>query len=308
MAPEHRSNDDVVDDATAQKQMISATDLIESLATKMSQVLTQNQDGIPATTNEHSAAQISIKLDGTNYPLWSQVVEMYISAKDKLGYINGDIPQPGSTDPTFRRWRTENAIVKGWLINSMDQNLVSNFIRFSTAKQVWDSIAITYFDGSDTSQVYSLKRQVNNMKQAEGSIESYYNNLQGLWREIDFRRPNPMDCTADIQKYNTILQEDRVYTFLDGLDDRLDKIRSDVLQMKPFPTVEQAYAHVRREEIRQSVMLAGADNKISAVMTTKGIRGVQQSSNLQMIKGGTTSLNGGRLSTKIKGQEIEGGG
>jgi hypothetical protein len=146
------------------------------------------------------------------------------------------------------------------------------------------------------------------MKQAEGSIESYYNNLQGLWREIDFRRPNPMDCTADIQKYNTILQEDRVYTFLDGLDDRLDKIRSDVLQMKPFPTVEQAYAHVRREEIRQSVMLAGADNKISAVMTTKGIRGVQQSSNLQMIKGGTTSLNGGRLSTKIKGQEIEGGG
>jgi hypothetical protein len=190
----------------------------------------------------------------------------------------------------------------------MDQNLVSNFIRFSTAKQVWDSIAITYFDGSDTSQVYSLKRQVNNMKQYEGSIESYYNNLQGLWREIEFRRPNPMDCAADIQKHNTLLQEDRVYTFLDGLDDRLDKIRSDVLQMKPFPTVEQAYAHVRREEIRQSVMLAGADNNISAVMTTKGIRGVQQSSNLQMIKGGTTSLNGGRLSTKIKGQEIEGGG
>ncbi|PNX58716.1 always early 2-like protein, partial [Trifolium pratense] len=162
MASEHRSNDDAVDDMTAHKQItVSATDLIESLATKMSQVLTQNQDQTPATTNEHSAAQIGIKLDGTNYPLWSQVVEMYISAKDKLGYINGDIAQPETTDPTFRKWRTENAIVKGWLINSMDQNLVSNFIRFSTAKQVWDSIAITYFDGSDTSQVYALKRQVN---------------------------------------------------------------------------------------------------------------------------------------------------
>ena len=54
-----------------------------------------------------------------------------------------------------------------------------------------------------------------------------------------------MDCAVDIQKYNLILQEDRVYTFLDGLDDRLDKTRSDVLQLKPFPTVEQAYAHVR---------------------------------------------------------------
>lgn len=233
---------------------------------------------------------------------------MYISGKDKLGYINGDIPQPGPADPTFRRWRTENAIVKGWLINSMDPNLVSNFIRFPTAKQVWDSIAVTYFDGSDTSQVYALKKQINGMKQVGGSIESYYNNLQGLWREIDFRRPNPMDCPVDIQKYNAFLQEDRVYTFLDGLDDRLDKIRSDVLQIQPFPTVEQAYAHVRREEIRQTVMLAGSETTISAVMTTKGVRGLQQSNNLQMIKGGDPSSNGGKTSTKIKGQVIDGGG
>jgi hypothetical protein len=39
-------------------------------------------------------------------------------------------------DPSFRRWRTENAIVKGWLINSMDPSLIANFIRFPTAKQV----------------------------------------------------------------------------------------------------------------------------------------------------------------------------
>jgi len=43
------------------------------------------------------------------------------------------------------------------------------------------------------------------MKQVGGSIESYYNKLQGLWREIDFRRPNSMDCHVDIQRYNTLL-------------------------------------------------------------------------------------------------------
>ena len=148
---------------------------------------------------------------------------MYISGKDKLGYINGDFPQPPETDPSFRRWRTENAIVKGWLINSMDPSMIVNFICFPTAKQVWDSAATTYFDGTDMSQVYDLRRRVTHMKQAGGSIEKYYNDLQGLWREIDFRRPNPMECAIDIQKYNSILQEDWVYTFLDGLDDRLDK-------------------------------------------------------------------------------------
>jgi len=137
---------------------------------------------------------------------------------------------------------------------------------------VWDSIATTFFDGSDTSQVYDLRRRVTRLKQASGSLEKYYTDLQGLWREIDFRRPNPIECSVDIQHYNKITQEDRVYVFLDGLDDRLDKIRADVLQMKPFPSVEQAYAHVRREAIRQQVMTShNTDGIPGAVLASKGL-------------------------------------
>lgn len=85
------------------------------------------------------------------------------------------------------------------------------------------------------------------LRQAGGSLEKFYTELQGLWQEIYFRRPNPMECATDIHHYNNLLQEDCVYTFLDGLDDRLDNIRSDVVQIRPFPSIEQAYAHVRRE-------------------------------------------------------------
>ena len=223
------------------------------------------------SSHETFGTQIGIKLDGKNYALWSQVMEMYIAGKDKLGYITGDTPQPAFEDPAFRKWRTENAVVKGWLINSMESALIGTFIRYPTAKQVWDSVAVTFFDGSDTSQVYELKRRVTRMKQAGGSIEAYYNKLQGLWREIDFRRPNPMTCAEDIQTYNTSIQEDRVYIFLDGLDDRLDKVQSDVLQIRPFPTVEQAYAQVRREETRQSVMMGEhPDLPLDAAMISKG--------------------------------------
>jgi hypothetical protein len=252
-----------------------STEILTELTTRMNEALTKAST--PMTDN--TAAPIGIKLDGSNYALWSQVVEMYISGKDKLGYINVDIIQPAQTDPSFRKWRTDNAVVKGWLINSMDPSLIGNFIRFPTAKGVWDSIATTYFDGSDTSQIYDLRRRVTRLKQAGGSLEKYFTDLQGLWREIDFRRPNPMECVADIQHYNTMIQEDRVYTFLDGLDDRLDNIRGDILQMKPFPTVEQAYAHVRREAVRQAVMIFGdsIDNP-GAVLASKGFRAGQSSS------------------------------
>lgn len=105
--------------------------------------------------------------------------------------------RPRETNPNLRRWRTENAVVKGWLINSMDPKLISNYIIFPNAKAVWDTIATTYFDGTDASQVYDLKRKVTRLQQGGGSIETYYNNLQGLWREIDFRRPNPMKFEID---------------------------------------------------------------------------------------------------------------
>ncbi|KAG8368504.1 hypothetical protein BUALT_Bualt15G0052500 [Buddleja alternifolia] len=144
------------------------------------------------------------------------------------------------------------------------------------------------------------------MRQAGGSIEKYYNDLQGLWREIDFRRPNPMECASDIHKYNSIIQEERVYIFLDGLDDRLDKIRSDVLQMKPFPTVEQAYAHVRREEIRQAVMITGTETTTGAVMASKGVKMGQQ---YTISKIGSPPMSNGKpnKTAKVKMQS-EGGG
>ncbi|KAK2967022.1 hypothetical protein RJ640_003378 [Escallonia rubra] len=173
----------------------------------MTQVLNQSQ-----TQSHESGAQIGIKLDGTNYGLWSQIVEMYILGKDKLGYIYGDILQPQVTDPNFRKWRTENAVVKEWLINSMDPSLINNFIRFLIAKEVWDNIATTYLDGTDTSHVYDLKRQV-------------------------MRSSNK----------------------------------------------EEAYAHVRREDLRHAVMMTKGDTTTGIVMLSRGGQKSQQQAPLQDI-------------------------
>ena len=177
------------------------TSILLELTMNMAEVL--NKALTPTATTD--TAPIIIKLDGSNYALWSQVVEMFISERDKLGYINGDLPQPASTDPLFRRWRIENTIVKGWLINTRDSSLVSTFIFYPTTKKVWDAITVTFFDESDTAQVYELQRRVSRLRQNGGSLEKFYNKLQGLWREIDFRRPNLMECLKDVQRYTAIL-------------------------------------------------------------------------------------------------------
>jgi hypothetical protein len=75
------------------------TFILTELTTRMSEALTKAST--PAHMTDSITAPISIKLDSSNYALRSQVVEMYISGKDKLGYINGDIHQPPQTDPSF---------------------------------------------------------------------------------------------------------------------------------------------------------------------------------------------------------------
>ncbi|KAG6638852.1 hypothetical protein CIPAW_10G061100 [Carya illinoinensis] len=108
--------------------------IIDNLTLKMIEVLIRAQtSSLPIT--DSLTVPISIKLDGSNYALWFQVVEMYIFEKYKLGYINEDYPPPPETNPSFCKWRTENAMVKGWLINSMDYSLVVNFIHYPTARQ-----------------------------------------------------------------------------------------------------------------------------------------------------------------------------
>ncbi|MCI61107.1 hypothetical protein A2U01_0082363, partial [Trifolium medium] len=39
------------------------------------------------TVHENSSPPVSIKLDGANYRIWSQIMEMHIAGRRKKGYI-----------------------------------------------------------------------------------------------------------------------------------------------------------------------------------------------------------------------------
>ena len=110
------------------------------------------------------------------------------------------------------------------------------------------------------------------MGQVGGPIKKYYNDLQGLWRDMNFYWSSPIKCAIDVDRYNSLIQEKRVYIFLNGLNDRLNKIRSDTLQMKPFPTMKEAYTYIQHENSSQSIMLIGRDNTIGSIMTFKGAK------------------------------------
>ena len=79
-------------DLVATREKASAA-ILDDLTIKMQQALIQTQTKTSANSSyDNFSIHMGNKLDGHNYALWSQVMEMYIAGKDKLEYILGDTP------------------------------------------------------------------------------------------------------------------------------------------------------------------------------------------------------------------------
>jgi hypothetical protein len=127
----------------------------------------------------HSSS-IDVKFDGTNYSFWSQAVAMYICGKERMKHLTGEPAPPSITEPSYQKWVTDDVVVKGWLINSIEPRLRGSYIRYHTARDIWKADTMTYYDGDDEVQVYTLNRQVMCVKQEGRAIEEYFDELQRL--------------------------------------------------------------------------------------------------------------------------------
>lgn len=73
---------------------------------------TNSKTSSTMTIHETSFPTISVKLDGTNYGVWSQLLEMYIANRRKKEYIARQKVVRIETDPNYDEWGAEDALVK----------------------------------------------------------------------------------------------------------------------------------------------------------------------------------------------------
>ncbi|KAH9722152.1 retrovirus-related pol polyprotein from transposon RE1 [Citrus sinensis] len=73
--------------------------------------------------------------------------------------------------------------------------------------------------------------------------------------ELDLCYDEQWDCSSDSVRYKKMLENDRVYVFLAGLNRDLDEVRGRILSRKPLPSIREVFSEVRSEEARRNVML-----------------------------------------------------
>jgi hypothetical protein len=172
---------------------------------------------------------------------------MRIGARNKVGYLTGATAKPTLNDLNYDIWITENHKVKSWLIELMSPHLMQRFIRLVTAREIWEAVSRTFYDGSDETRLFELNQKSFSTTQNGRSLSIYYNELVAIFQEIDHRSTPQAESVEGIVQLHATMMRLRVHIFLSGLDPEYDQICGEILQKEPKLDLEAAYACVRRE-------------------------------------------------------------
>lgn len=244
-----------------------------------SQPQTERGIGTP-TVHESSNLRITTTLfNGQNYLSWSRSAILSLKERGKLGYVNGTITAPPVTDSGYGKWDIENSHVINRLVHSMVPSIGEGYLHLTTAKDIWDALADTYSRKGNMAQIFDLKRIIERQNQDEKAVLQYFTSLTGLWQTFDhYQDWNPI-CAADIASYQKLVERDRIFKFLAGLNQEYDPIRCRVLGMEPLPSLRETFAYVQNEESRRMSMLSTVTHDRSALISTPQHNGWNQPRN-----------------------------
>ncbi|KAK3026542.1 hypothetical protein RJ639_041839 [Escallonia herrerae] len=104
------------------------------------------------------------------------------------------------------------------------------------------------------------------------------------------------ECPADASRYKKIIEKERIFKFLLGLDKSLDEVRGRILGAKPLPTIREAFSEVRREESRKKLMMGTRPSSSilegSALVSRRSSPSIPEGSGF--VSRGPTSTNDAR--------------
>ncbi|XP_057850232.2 uncharacterized protein LOC131060830 [Cryptomeria japonica] len=218
--------------------------------------------------SEGSSFKAGIVLDETNYDLWSQIMEMHIAEKEKLSFIRGNSQPPTEKDDKYEKWYADNQKVKRWLLMSMSPEIMKQYIRLPTARDIWKALSKAFYDGADELQVFVLNQRAFFAKQNGRTLSVYYEELTEIFGELDHRDKVIMESENDVESYRKSVQQQRVHIFLAGLDGEFEQIRGEILRKDRIPELEACYALVHRESVRRATMIEEPEKTEASAMVT----------------------------------------
>ncbi|XP_074315683.1 uncharacterized protein LOC141651890 [Silene latifolia] len=157
--------------------------------------------------------------DGTGYGGWKRAMLIALSAKNKLGFIDGSLPKPATTEPTTKSWQRCNDIVFSWILNSCSPEIGKSILYSNSAEIAWSELE-----------------------------DIFGQNGMGM------NPPCSCNCQCGAKIKQKKFQEDqRIVQFLMGLNDSFAVVRGTILIHNPLPKLSSIYNNLLQEEGQREI-------------------------------------------------------
>ena len=169
-----------------------------------------------------------------------------LSSKNKIGFVDGKVPQPAADSPLLPYWQRCNDLVASWILNSLHKDIAGSILYCNTAAEMWQELG-ERFGQSNQAKLFQVKKELSAISQGDSDIASYYTRAKKIWDEFALVDDMPK-CTckkcecginAALGKYT---QRQNLIHFLMGLNDTYTSVRGSLLMLDPLPSLDQTYS------------------------------------------------------------------
>ncbi|XP_019238129.1 PREDICTED: uncharacterized protein LOC109218230 [Nicotiana attenuata] len=194
---------------------------------------------------------VSSVFDGKAYGGWRRAVVIALSAKNKLGFIDGSLVVPEADSGLKKAWARCNHMVLPWLLNSLSKEIAENVLYLQSAKDLWSDLE-DRFGQTNGAKLFQLQKELSGVVQGNTSVSTYFTKMKSLWDELDALNTFSA-CVCDCEcgakaKSHKAHQDERLLMFLMGLSDTFIGVRSNILLSSPLPSIGKAYSLVIQDE------------------------------------------------------------
>ncbi|KAL8139918.1 hypothetical protein V2J09_005939 [Rumex salicifolius] len=187
-------------------------------------------------------------LNDRNYYKWRRVAEVSLKEKNKMAFVTGDLKKPASDAPFFAQWERGNSLVTSWIFHSVEKDIAESLLFYDTAVEIWSDLKLR-FGAPNCSRIFQVQKELFTVSQGSMSISSYYTAFKRLWDEyfvlVDLPKCSACGVVGSLPQLLHTLQN---IQFLVGLNDDYTAVRTNILMMKPVPTLAEVYQIVLQDE------------------------------------------------------------
>ncbi|KAK9725016.1 hypothetical protein RND81_05G115800 [Saponaria officinalis] len=192
---------------------------------------------------------VNTLFNGHNYIHWSRGITLALGSKNKQGFLTRKTKMPDEKSAKCSQWMRCDYMIRCWILNSMNAGVKEGFMTAKSTKQLWNEIFERYGQ-SNGPLLYQLKKELRNITQDNCNVAEYFNKLKRNWDDIEELESIPEcscgtmeKCTCNIlKKLLEAASKEKVLTFLMGLNESYDMLRTNILSMEPLPSINKVDA------------------------------------------------------------------